>query len=439
MHVATNTRKPEETLDSALMSPLQIWVVGMTIFLNALDGFDLLSISFAAPGIANEWQVTRAALGVVLSMELIGMGIGALLFGGIADRFGRKPAAIGCLAFMLFGMVAATFAQGVFSLSIYRVITGIGLGGMLAVNNAIVSEFSSAKRRRLCISLMVIGFSLGGVFGGLVATNLLAHYDWRSVFYFGSAVTALCIPLVWFTVPESLPWLCRKRPTNALLRINTILNKFGHTSCSELPPIEVHKQNARLKDIFTKHHILSTTLITIAYLLHSVTFYFTLKWAPKIVADLGYHPSTAGTVLVWGNVGGVLGGILFGYLAQRFRLKGLYISVLILSSVTLVLFGNTATSLLSMSFFNALNGFFCVSGLAGAYAAMATIYPTHVRGFGTGFTLSIGRAGAIISPIMAGLLFSIDLSLPAVSIVMAIGSLLAAVALIPLQLDKQNP
>lgn len=429
---------PLQRLESSPMSRVQIWVVAMTVFLNALDGFDLLSISFAAPGIAAEWQVTRAALGVVLSMELIGMGIGALLLGSVADRYGRKPAALLCLTFMLIGMVAATFATGIVSLSVYRVITGVGLGGMLAVNNALVSEFSNGPRRRLCIALMVIGFSLGGVVGGFVATNLLAHYDWRSVFYFGAIITGLCIPIVWLTLPESLPWLCRKHPKNGLVKANQTLQRLGYKVINALPTIETSQYNGKLRDLFSKDLVLGTVLISIAYLLHSVTFYFTLKWAPKIVADLGYHPSTAGSVLVWGNVGGVVGGILFGFLAQKFRLKGLYVAVLVLSGATLVLFGQNATSIFALSFFNALNGFFCVSGLAGAYAAMATLYPTNVRGAGTGFTLGIGRAGAIISPILAGLLFSIDLSLPTVAMVMAIGSVLAAIAILPLQLDQQR-
>jgi len=413
-------------LDERPLSRTQIWVIFCTIFLNALDGFDLLSISFAAPGIANEWNITRAQLGVVLSMELVGMGIGSMLMGSFADRFGRKATTLICLTIMFAGMQAAAHASGLTELSIYRVGTGIGLGGMLSVNNALVAEFSNASRRQLSISLMVIGFSIGGVVGGFIATQILAHYDWRMVFQFGAVVTAACIPLVALTVPESAHWLAKKQPPKALDRLNKVLAKFGHEQLATLPQAVASESSSSWRDIFAPNLRRGTILIAIIYVLHAITFYFTLKWAPKIVADLGYHPSTAGTVLVWGNVGGIFGGILFGLLASRLGIKRSFTFVLVLAGLTVVLFGNTATSLFNLSLFNALNGFFCVAGLAGSYACMAQIYPAQTRGFGTGFTLGVGRGGAILSPILAGVLFSADLSLATVATAMGAGSIAAA-------------
>src|SRR5262245_36246766 len=117
------------------MSRLQIVVVAMTVALNALDGFDVLSISFASPGIATEWGIDRAALGVVLSMELIGMAIGAVFLGGLADKIGRRPTILSALVVMAAGMFMATTATGVVSLSAWRVVTGLGIGGMLAAIN----------------------------------------------------------------------------------------------------------------------------------------------------------------------------------------------------------------------------------------------------------------------------------------------------------------
>src|SRR6195256_2881078 len=103
----------------------QMLVVGLTVALNALDGFDVLSISFASPGIAREWGIDRAALGIVLSMELIGMALGSILLGGLADKIGRRPAILGCLAVMATGMIMATTVSGLAGLSIWRVVTGM--------------------------------------------------------------------------------------------------------------------------------------------------------------------------------------------------------------------------------------------------------------------------------------------------------------------------
>ena len=162
--------------------------VGVTFLLNALDGFDVLSISFASPGIATEWGIDRAALGIVLSMELIGMAAGSIFLGGVADRIGRRKTMLGCLITMAAGMLMVPVVEGLAGLSFWRVITGLGIGGMLASINATSAEFASAKRKHLCVSLMAIGYPLGVVFGGTIAAQLLKTQDWRSVFYLGAAM-----------------------------------------------------------------------------------------------------------------------------------------------------------------------------------------------------------------------------------------------------------
>src|SRR5262252_6074129 len=136
---------PRETLARSPMTMPQVLVAALTIALNALDGFDVLSISYASPGIASEWGIDRAALGIVLSMELVGMALGSMFLGGIADKVGRRPTVLGCLVVMASGMLAATRVTNVIELSACRVITGLGIGGMLAAINAVATEFSNSR------------------------------------------------------------------------------------------------------------------------------------------------------------------------------------------------------------------------------------------------------------------------------------------------------
>ena len=164
-------RDPRETLAAAPMSALQLVAVVITIALNALDGFDVLAISFASPGIAKEWGIDRAALGAVLSMELIGMAIGSVILGGVTDRIGRRPMILCCLVVMAIGMFMVTTTSSLAALSGWRVFTGLGIGGMLAATNATVAEYSNAKSRNLCVSLMAIGYPIGAVLGGIVTTS----------------------------------------------------------------------------------------------------------------------------------------------------------------------------------------------------------------------------------------------------------------------------
>ena len=421
------------------MTTAQIIVVVMTVLLNAMDGFDVLSIAFASPGIAKEWGIAQTGLGVVLSMELIGMAFGSILIGGVADRIGRRPTLLGCLVVMALGMLGATTAASPVQLSIWRVFTGVGIGGMLSATNAVVAEFSNKRRRALCISLMVIGYPLGGTFGGMFASRLLVSHDWRSVFYFGATVTAILLPLLFFFVPESVHWLTRKQPANALARINEALKKLGHATVAALPEVHESERRKSVGDIFSPGLISITLLVTAAYFLHIVTFYFILKWTPKIVADMGFAASSAGGVLTWANFGGALGGAAFGLLTARIGLKPLTIGILVFTAIGVAMFGRTPANLDTMAWLAGIAGFFGNAGVSGLYSIVAYAFPTHVRATGTGFVIGVGRGGAVLAPILAGFLFDKGFGLPIVGMVMGAGSLLAAFVLLFLKVGASRP
>ena len=202
--------------------------MAITVGLNALDGFDVLSISFASPGIAAEWGIDRAALGIVLSMELIGMAIGSMLLGGVADKIGRRPTILGCLVVMAIGMFMATTVSGLVDLSIWRVITGLGIGGMLAAINAVAAEFSNAAPPHLSVSLMSIGYPVGAVLGGIVAAQLLRGQRLAlGVLLRRRRHGGVHSGRVYFVVPESVHWLARKQPAGALEQINRATDADG--------------------------------------------------------------------------------------------------------------------------------------------------------------------------------------------------------------------
>jgi benzoate transport len=454
------TTDPRDVIAKNPMTAMQILIVGITIALNALDGFDVLSISFASPGIAAEWGIERAALGFVLSMELIGMALGSIFLGGVADKIGRRPTVLGCLIVMALGMFMVTTSSAVLGgavapainalfganldarlvdLSIWRIITGLGIGGMLASINAVAAEFSNSRRRHLSVSLMSIGYPLGAAIGGSIAALLLRNYDWRAVFYFGASVTALLIPIVFVLVPESVHWLARKQPAGALEKINGALTRMRHAPVTALPDVPVEVRQRSAADIFAPGLVAGTVIVTLAYFFHITTFYFIAKWIPKIVVDLGFAASSAAGVLVWTNVGGALGGALFGLLTQRYGVKLLTIGVLLASTIAVAMFGRAPADLQRLSLICGIAGFCTNSGIVGLYAIFAHVFPTHVRAFGTGFAIGVGRGGSVLAPIIAGFLFTAGYSLPTVALMLALGSLLAAFILMLLKIEMNRP
>ena len=433
-----NTADPRDVLRHSAMSPLQVLIVGLTIALNALDGFDVTAISYASPGISKEWSLPQGGLGIVLSMELIGMAFGSIVIGNLADRIGRKPTMLLCLAFMSVGMLMATTAGNPTALSVWRVITGLGIGGMLAAINAVSSEFANDKRKHMSVALMTIGYPLGAVFGGLGAARLLQTYDWRSVFYLGALATVVLIPVVALVIPESVHWLARKQPSGALGKINKAMARMGHPPVAALPVISPAARAQSAGDIFGPAMLATTVLVTLAYFFHIVTFYYIIKWVPKIVVDMGFVASSSARVLMWTNVGGATGGAIFGFLTLRYNVKMLTIAALVVSTVAVSVFGTAPADLQTLIIICAFCGFFINAGIVGLYAIIAQAFPTHVRASGTGFAIGAGRGGSVLAPIIAGFLFQYGFSLPTVSFALGAGSIIGAVMLLLLKIEDKT-
>ena len=429
---------PREILARSPMTTLQIVVIAITVGLNALDGFDVASISFASPGIAKEWGIERGALGVVLSMEVIGMAIGSMLLGGVADKIGRRRTVLACTTVMAVGMFMVPTTRGLVELSAWRVFTGLGIGGMLATINAVAAEFSNTRRRNLSVSMMSIGYPIGAVVGGILAQRLLVIYDWRAVFYLGAIATTLLIPVVFFFVPESVQWLTQRRPAGALDRVNKTLRRMGHDAVLALPVLAPTARKLSIGDVFRPGLVHITVLVTLAYFFHITTFYFIMKWVPKIVTDFGFQASSAAGVLVWANVGGMIGGAVLGALTQKFALKALTIGSMLVATVMVSLFGITPHDLTMLSAVCAAAGFFVNGAIVGMYALFAQAFPTHVRAFGTGCAVGLGRGGSFVAPIIAGYLFEAGFGLSTVAVTMALGSTMAAIVLLLLKIGSEN-
>jgi benzoate transport len=425
---------PQAIIARSPMRRAQIVAIAIAVLLNALDGFDVLSISFAAPGIAREWGIDRAALGIVLSMELIGMTVGSVVLGRLCDRIGRRPTILGCLIVMATGMMLTATANDIVALSGFRLFTGLGIGGMLAATNAVVAEHANDRRRNLAVALMAGGYPVGAVVGGTVASMLLLHHDWRTVFVLGGIVSSLCIPLALVLLPETIAWLGQRRPAGAIEQINRTLTRMGHATIEELPDcISPAKDKAALGQGSSQGLMRVTILLTLAYFAHIMTFYFLLKWAPKIVVDMGFAPGRAGFVLVAANIGGVTGSLVLSLLTQRWGVRGLTIGAMLLSTVMVAAFGRVGANLDTLAAMAAGVGVCTNAAVVGLYAIVAQSFPTSARAGGTGLVIGIGRGGAALSPIVTGYLFASGVALPMVALLLGLGSIVEAGALFMLR------
>jgi len=412
------------------MTRLQIIACIVTVLLNALDGFDVLAISFATQGILQEWNISRLEFGVVASMELWGMAVGSFVLGGAADQIGRRRSILTFLVVMTLGSFMCSRAADLTDLRIWRFVTGLGIGGMLAAINAASAEFSNDRMRNFWVALMTIGYPLGNVFCALFVSELLKTHNWRAVFEFAAVLSAVLLPVVWFLVPESISWLCRKQPSGALQKVNATLKRMGHSAIAALPPMPPPEQRPSFKDLFAPQLMRLTILMVVAYFAHITSFYYIIKWVAPIAAGMGYSGPVVADVLLWISVGGAAGGAVLGLLALRWNVRLLTVGILVLSTIAIVIFGRGQDDLVELKTIIFWCGFFVNGGIVGLYTLLAIGFPTHLRATGTGIAIGAGRGGAALAPIIAGYLLNNGMGLQMVSIIMASGALIGAIALL---------
>ena len=397
-----------KSISQGQMKSLQIGIILICWLINMLDGFDVLAIAYAAPTISEEWQLAPEKLGIVLSAGLAGMALGALFIAPLADRFGRRKIILWCLAVIGFAMVGTALVNSVVLLVIVRVITGLGVGGLLASLNTMVAEYSSDRRRNFAISFLQSGYPIGALAGGLIAAPLIPAFGWQVVFILGGLSTLVMVAVVLLFMPESLHFLMAQRPANALQQVNRVLSRLGHSMITELPTLTGKAPPpASIGQILSPSLKTNTLLLWLSFFMSMLTLYFLLLWTPQIIVNAGLPKDQGILVGASLNAGGLLGMLLLGYFSERFGLYRLIIGFFLLAALSMVAFAlidASATVLLVLAF---VLGFFTIGGMIGLYSAAAGLYPTTLRNTGLGWGIGIGRLGAILGPNVAGVLIGI--------------------------------
>src|SRR5579871_5899199 len=299
------------------MTMMQAGVVTICTLLNMIDGFDVLAISFTAPLIAKEWSVDPATLGILLSAGLAGMAAGSLFLSPVADLVGRRAVVVLCTAIISIGMLASAATSSVWALSIFRLLTGVGVGGVLSSGNTLLSEYAPQRWRDLSISSMVVGYSGVAIVGGSVSAALITLFGWRSAFVFGGLCSTALLPAA-LRLPESLDFILARNGKNALAQVNSVMRRLGCPPVQQVP--QVPREEAVTQavfGVFARRFQAGTALICISFFMLMLSFYFVLSWSPKNLVDLGFSVSEGIYATVLLNAGGIVGGLMFGFIAPR--------------------------------------------------------------------------------------------------------------------------
>jgi MFS transporter, AAHS family, 4-hydroxybenzoate transporter len=352
-------------------------VVAVCFLCNMLDGMDVLIISFTAPAIAQAWNMSPANLGIVFSSGLVGMTVGAILIAPLADRFGRKPL-MAIAAFIMASCIYFTsYALGITELLIYRFISGLGIGTMMATTASITAEYSPTKTRDFWVSLVVAGYPVGAVLTGFVSAWLIKDHGWAYLYQVAGIATFVSLPIIYFLLKESPEFKMHVKP-----------------------------QSTRISSLFQSDMKFATIQLWLALFLSFATLYFLLNWIPKLAANSGLPLDTAiyaGTVF---NIGAIVGIPVQGFCSSKFGLKKTIGWIFIVTGIFLVAFQFFAGTNFALYILFIL-GFGVQGGFVGLYATAARMYPTSFRTTGVGWAIGIGRLGGVTGPILGGLLVAL--------------------------------
>ncbi|MFE7332343.1 MFS transporter [Streptomyces sp. NPDC057565] len=375
--------------------------------LTLIDGFDVSVMAYAAPSLSHAWRIDAVTLGYLLSAGLFGMAAGSVILTPAADRIGRRKLTLLSMTIVSLGMVLSVFSQDAAQLMAFRALTGLGVGGMMANLNVLVSEYASDKSRGSVIGIYAAGYPIGATTGGFAANPLIAHFDWRAVFVTGAALSVIMLVISWRCLPESLDFLLTRRPADVLGRTNAILAKLGHPALTELPARqETQRPQGAARQILTRPTRSQTLKLWAGYGCLVAAYYFANTWMPKIMASVSGDDALGVTVGTVANLGGIIGCFLFSALARRWRSRLLLAGALTAATVSYALFGQISGHMGVAMAVVALLGLLTTAAIAGFYTVAPGVYTPAARATGMGWMIGIGRLVSITAPILVGYLLS---------------------------------
>jgi MFS transporter, AAHS family, 4-hydroxybenzoate transporter len=423
-----------QLIDERRIGGFQIRVTLLCALAVFMDGFDTQMVGYVLPAIAKSLQIPPATLTPVVVSGLVGLMTGALVFGIVADRIGRKSVIIFCL--IMFGafMLLTPTASSVQGLMVWRFLTGLGLGGAMPNAIALTAEYSPQRSRATVVMMMFFGFSLGAAVAGFVTAGLVQHFGWPAVFYTGAVLPILFAPALAAFLPESIRVLALKG--NAQARIAALLSHIDpsrpFTASMRFVIREEKAEGLPVVHLFREQRAVSTVLLWIMFFMNLLCLFFLASWLPTVITGKGLSLEIAAIATALLQIGGCLGTLCFGPLIDRFGAFAVLAVNYVAASIFIALIGISGTEV-PLIIATTFAAGFCIVGGQNAMNALASIvYPTYIRSTGVGWALGIGRIGTIVGSSVGGALLAVHLPIPTIFMLAAVPTLCTAAATVAL-------
>lgn len=433
MKQPTRTLDVQSLIDGERFSPCQWLVLILCFLVVAADGYDTAAIGFIAPSLAHEWSIARSELGVVMSAALLGLSVGAIFAGPVADRIGRKAVlVVAVTAFGAWTLVAA-HAQTITALTALRFLTGLGLGAAMPTTITMMSEYAPARLRAFTVNAMYCGFSCGLVAGGAASAWLIPHFGWRSVLTAGGIAPLVLAVLLVTLLPESVQFLAVR--TGKRERIARILQRIAPhlrlDNCTFVAPMALPGSKGKgsaLALVLSAGSRRRTLLLWLSCFMSLVIYYLMTNWMPTLFREAGFSVERGALLAALFPLGGLLGNLAAGKLMDRFDANRTIVIAYMLAGVLVIAVGRS----INHPGFLGISLFLCGTVVTSAATSMSTyaasLYPTEARNTGVAWMQGIGRIGGVTGSFIGAALLGLGWGFGDVFAMLSVPALVAACA-----------
>ena len=427
--MSTNKVNINTLIDEAKFTPFHWGVLIWCLLIIIFDGYDLVIYGVALPLLMQEWALSAVQAGMLASTALFGMMFGAMSFGTLSDKLGRKKTIMICVAIFSGFTFIGAFATSPVEFGILRFLAGLGIGGVMPNVVALMTEYAPKRIRSTLVALMFSGYAIGGMTSALLGAWLVPQFGWKIMFLL-AGTPLLFLPILWKYLPESLMYLTNKQQT---AEAQNIIQKISPTqvigSDTQFVLNEVQKgDEAPLKALFQQGRTFSTFMFWLAFFMCLLMVYALGSWLPKLMIQAGYSLGASMIFLFALNIGGMIGAVGGGYLADRFHIKKVLTIMFLCGAASLILLGYNSPQFVLYSLI-AVAGAATIGSQILLYTFVAQYYPSTVRSTGMGWASGIGRIGAIVGPVLTGALLTMNLPHQMNFFAIAIPGLIAALAI----------
>ncbi len=418
-----------EAIDKARFGRFQWTVVVLCALLLIADGYDVFIAGTVLPTLIREWGLSKPEAGALQAWALFGMMFGALVFGPLADKIGRKKGI--AISFVLFTVstLLTGFATAPGEFTIYRFFAGLGCGGLMPNVVALMNEYAPKRLRSTMVALMFSGYSVGGMVAASLGIWMIPQYGWQPMF-FVAAIPLVILPFILWMLPESLGFLLRQGRQEEARRIYARIETSERlTGDDMLVFTETRGAAASVAELFRHQRAARTVLLWVAFFCCLLLVYLLSSWLPKVMQEAGYAEKASLMTLFSLNFGGMAGAIAGGWLGDRFGLPKVVIGYFAAAtlSIALVGFGLPVTLLFLMVF---VAGATTIGTQILLYASVAQLYNLSVRSTGLGWASGVGRIGAIVGPTLGGMLLAKELPLQQNFLIFAVPAAVSTLAML---------